>query len=97
MAVNRPISSYFIRIPYRREMPPLEYIVPLSTFVATLAVLLVGFIYNNSRISDLRSDMNQRFQDMNQSFNQRFEDMNQSFNQRFHRHQSALCRHEPAA
>ena len=45
-------------------MPPLEYIVPLSTFLGTLTVLLVGFMYNNSRISDLRSDINQRFTDL---------------------------------
>ncbi len=76
MAVNQPDApslNIFFRITYRREMAPVEYIVPLGTFVGTLAVLLVGFIYNNSRISDLRSDINQRFQDMNQ----RLQDMRQ--------------------
>ncbi len=59
-------------------MTPIEYIIPLCTFAGTLTVLVVGFIYNNSRISDLRSDLNQRFQDINQRFqdiNQRFQDL----------------------
>ena len=41
-----------------------EYIIPLCTFAGTLTVLVIGFIYNNSRISDLRSDINQRFTDL---------------------------------
>ncbi|MBV9403824.1 MAG: hypothetical protein JO211_00660 [Acidobacteriaceae bacterium] len=39
-------------------------ILPLCTFAGTLTVLAIGFIYNNSRISDLRSDMDHRFQDL---------------------------------
>ena len=44
--------------------------------------VLLGIILNNSKISDLRSDMNQRFGDINQRFvdiNQRFVDMNRRF------------------
>jgi hypothetical protein len=36
---------------------------PFATFVGTLAVVVVGFLYNNSRITDLRTDMNNRFAD----------------------------------
>jgi len=32
-----------------------------ASFLGTLSVVVVGFMYNNSRISDLRDDMNQRF------------------------------------
>jgi hypothetical protein len=41
---------------------------PFATFVGTLAVVVVGFLYNNSRITDLRTDMNNRFADMNNRF-----------------------------
>jgi hypothetical protein len=38
-------------------------LLPFATFVGTLAVVVVGFLYNNSRITDLRTDMNARFCD----------------------------------
>jgi hypothetical protein len=41
-------------------MSPVEYILPLCTFAGTLTVLAIGFIHNNSRISDLRSDLGNR-------------------------------------
>ena len=40
-----------------------DNIIPFATFVGTLAVVVVGFLYNNSRISDLRMDVNNRFSD----------------------------------
>ena len=42
-----------------------------ASFLGTLSVVVVGFLYNNSRISDLRGDMNERFRNMDQ----RFEDL----------------------
>lgn len=45
-------------------MNPVEYILPLCTFAATLIVLFVGFIYNNSRISHLRTDLGNRITDL---------------------------------
>jgi hypothetical protein len=49
-------------------MTDVQTIVPFATFVGTLAVVVVGFLYNNSRITDLRTDMNNRFADMNNRF-----------------------------
>jgi hypothetical protein len=40
-----------------------QILIPFATFVGTLAVVVVGFLYNNSRITDLRIDMNNRFGD----------------------------------
>jgi len=40
-----------------------QILLPFATFVGTLAVVVVGFLYNNSQITDLRSDMNNRFTD----------------------------------
>jgi hypothetical protein len=40
-----------------------QILLPFATFVGTLAVVVVGFLYNNSRITDLRTDMNNRFAD----------------------------------
>ena len=45
-----------------------DNIIPFATFVGTLAVVVVGFLYNNSRITDLRTDINNRFADMNRRF-----------------------------
>jgi len=44
-------------------LPEVQVIIPFATFVGTLAVVVVGFLYNNSRISDLRSEVNNRFSD----------------------------------
>jgi DNA anti-recombination protein RmuC len=63
-----------------------------QVFAIVLPVMLaviVGVIYNNRRVDDLRSDINQRFADMNQRFvdmmqamNNRFSEMNQTMNER---------------
>jgi hypothetical protein len=52
-----------------------QILLPFATFVGTLAVVVVGFLYNNSRITDLRTDMNNRFADLNA----RFGDFNNRF------------------
>jgi hypothetical protein len=55
---------------------------PFATFVGTLAVVVVGFLYNNSRVTDLRIDMNNRFADLNTrfgDFKNRFSDFEKLF------------------
>ncbi len=61
----------------------MEWAQVLAIVMPVMFTIIIGIFYNNRRIDDLRSDMNQRFVDMNQSINQRFVDMNQSMNQRF--------------
>jgi hypothetical protein len=59
-----------------------QILLPLATFVGTLAVVVVGFLYSNSRITDLRTDMNNRFADMNNrfgDFNHRLGDFEKMF------------------
>ena len=41
----------------------LQLYIPLLATVTTLVVVLVGFIYNNSRLSDLRGDLLSRIDD----------------------------------
>jgi len=38
----------------------------LAIILPVMLAIIIGIIYNNRRIDDLRSDMNQRFTDMNQ-------------------------------
>jgi hypothetical protein len=40
---------------YRIVLDPIY--IPVLSFVGTLAVVVVGFLYNNSRITDLRSSL----------------------------------------
>ena len=44
-------------------MSDVQILLPFATFVGTLAVVVVGLLYNNGRITDLRTDMNNRFAD----------------------------------
>ena len=63
-------------------MTDLQMFMPMATFVGTLAVVVIGFLYNNSRITDLRTDMNNRFTDINNpfsDFNNRFGDFEKMF------------------
>lgn len=58
----------------------------MAIVVPVLLAVILGIIYNNRRIDDLRSDMNQRFGEINQRFvdiNQRFADLMQTMNNRF--------------
>ena len=57
----------------------MEWLNILAIVMPVILVMIVGIFFNNRRIDDLRSDMNQRFIDMNESINQRFADMNQRF------------------
>lgn len=60
----------------------MEWIQVSTIVVPIVLAVVIGIIYNNRRIDDLRLDMNQRFADINQRFadmNQRFADMNQRF------------------
>jgi pilus assembly protein TadC len=59
-----------------------QIFLPLATFVGTLVVVVVEFLYSNNRITDLRTDVNNRFADMNNrfaEFNARFGDLNNRF------------------
>jgi hypothetical protein len=53
-------------------MHPVEYIL-LCTFAGTLMVLVIGFIYNNSRITDLRTDFGNRMADLRELLQAKFE------------------------
>jgi hypothetical protein len=54
-------------------MNPVEHILPLCTFAGTLTVLGIGFIYNNSRISDLRADIGNHIRGLKDVMDARFE------------------------
>ena len=41
---------------------------PLLTPLATLAIVMVGFLYNNSRLSDFRSDFRSSIADLRAEF-----------------------------
>jgi hypothetical protein len=45
-----------------------QILIPFATFMGMLAVVVVGFLYSNSRITYLRTDMNARFGDFNSRF-----------------------------
>jgi hypothetical protein len=47
----------------------------LTATIPTLAVL-IGILVNNSRLSDLRSDMDRRFDDMGRRIDDRFDEVN---------------------
>ncbi|UCE05795.1 MAG: hypothetical protein JSW07_19725 [bacterium] len=55
----------------------------LAIVLPVMFAVIIGVIYNNRRVDDLRSDMNQRFAEMNQTMNERFAEMNQTMNERF--------------
>lgn len=57
----------------------MEWAQVLAIVLPVMFAIVIGIIYNNRRIDDLRSDMNQRFADMSQTMNQRFADMNERF------------------
>ena len=52
--------------------------IPLLSFTGTLAVVVVGFLYNNSRLTDFAgrfTDLNARFTDLNNRFADSFSDL----------------------
>ena len=56
-----------------------ELWIPLATcvasFLGTLAVVIVGFTYNNSRLSDLNSSLNSRMSDFRSEMGERLKYM----------------------
>jgi hypothetical protein len=61
----------------------------LSISVPTFAVL-VGILINNSRLSDLRAEMNTRFDEMNLMMDRRFDDMKDMWRSELHRVEEVL-------
>ena len=61
----------------------------LTVSVPTLAVL-VGILINNSRLSDLRSYMDERFDSMERRSDQRFEDLKETWRAELHRVEEVL-------
>lgn len=57
----------------------MEWAHVLAIVLPVMLAVIIGIFYNNRRIDDLRSDMNERFGEINQ----RFADINQTMNQRF--------------
>ena len=57
-------------------MNPVEYILPLCTFAGTLTVIAIGFIHNNSRMSDLRGDLGSRIDLLKELMDAKFEAQN---------------------
>jgi hypothetical protein len=54
-------------------MNPMVYILPLCTFAGTLTVLVIGFIYNNGRINDLRADLGGKIDLLKELMDAKFE------------------------
>jgi len=50
-------------------------LIALLTPVATLAIVMVGFLYSNRRIDDLRSDMEHRIGDLRTDIEHRISDL----------------------
>jgi hypothetical protein len=63
--------------------------VVLSVSVPTLAVL-VGILINNSRLGDLRNEMNTRFDILDRRLDQRFDDMKEMWRSELHRVEEVL-------
>jgi hypothetical protein len=61
----------------------------LTISVPTFTVL-VGILINNSRLSDLCSEMNTRFDEMNLMMDRRFDDMKDMWRSELHRVEEVL-------
>lgn len=58
----------------------MEWSQVLAIVLPVMLTIIIGIFYNNRRIDDLRSNMNERFSDIGERFsdvNERFADMNQ--------------------
>jgi hypothetical protein len=51
------LATQVVIIGYNRVVTAEQLAIALLTPVSTLAVVMVGFLYNNSRMSDLRSEI----------------------------------------
>lgn len=52
--------------------------VSLLTPIATLAIVMVGFLYNNSRLGELSQGLNRRMDDLSRSVDRRIDDLSRS-------------------
>ena len=52
-----------------------QFLLGLIAPITTIAVVLVGFLFNNSRITDLASRFDGRFTDLSNRFDGRFTDL----------------------
>jgi len=78
---------------YYRYMKPevwLPVAICAASFLGTLSVVVVGFMYNNSRISDLREDMHDRFSSLRDDMNQRFSSLENTFDAKLLRVEGVL-------
>lgn len=49
--------------------------ISLLTPIATLAIVMVGFLYNNARLGDLSQNLNRRMDELSRSVDQRISDL----------------------
>lgn len=49
--------------------------ISLLTPIATLAIVMVGFLYNNARLGDLSQNLNRRMDELSRSVDQRINDL----------------------
>lgn len=49
--------------------------ISLLTPIATLAIVMVGFLYNNARLGDLSLGLNRRMDELSRSVDQRINDL----------------------
>lgn len=75
-------------------MSETQLVVALLPPLATLATVIVGFLYNNSRMSDLASGMTGRLNDMNSRMTDLRSDMKDLFRAQGDAHSANLHRVE---
>jgi len=73
--------SFFLNA--RKGISKMEWVQVIAIVFPVMLAVIIGVIYNNRRLDDHRSDINQRFAEMNQTMNERFTQMNDTINQRF--------------
>jgi len=68
--------------------------ISLLTPIATLAVVLVGFLYNNARITELSRSMDQRFSELSRNVDSRISDLKDVIKAQAERFEAELARVE---
>ncbi len=68
----------------------LQLAIALITPVLTLTVVMVGFLYNNARMNDLRQDLTSRMASLEGTFNRRLDDQRDLLRSEVARVESAL-------
>ena len=56
-----------------------------ATFLVTLAIVVTGFLFNNSRIDDLRTHVDTRINDLRHHFDERLDRLEEVFDARLTR------------